>query len=44
MRTIIRGELDSQIIQSRYKGKLTGAKDAPPPETCLGGKNAPSIG
>jgi hypothetical protein len=26
MDTIIRSELDSQITQSRYKGKLTGAK------------------
>jgi hypothetical protein len=26
MDTIIRSELDSQIIQSRYRSKLTGAK------------------
>ena len=44
MDTIIRSELDSQITQSRYRSKLHWSKAAPPPETCLGGKNTPSIG
>ena len=44
MDTIIRSELDSQITQSRYKGKAHWGKAAPPPKACLGGKNAPSIG
>ena len=43
MDTIIRSELDSQITQSRYRSKLLN-KAAPTPETCLGGKNTPSIG